>query len=135
MVIMASNLLASLALVFGAWMGARSLIQPEWGSKVVGLSVTPGKPEGKSEFRGTLGGMFLLGHLVTLIGLWRFDAMVAPLIVIPLAAGWFGAAFGRTVSIFLDDGTRTRLNWIWVALELGMAIAIAAPLIAFARLF
>ena len=124
---MIAQILASLALAFGGWMGLYSMLKPDWGARTVGLTPREGHKEGASEFRATFGGMFLFGHLVTLIMLWRLDQMSAPVITIPLSAAWIGAGLGRTLSILKDEGTATRQNGIWVAMEIGMGIAIGLP--------
>jgi len=131
---MISQLIASAILAFGAWMGFYSLIKPSWGSKTVGLIPMPGHAEGQSGFRATFGGLFLMAHLSTLVLLWWLDQMVAPVIVVPLAAGWVGAGLGRMISIWRDDGAATRQNWIWVGFELGMGCLIALPFVMMLKL-
>ena len=64
---MITQLIASAALLFGAWMGLFALFKPSWVAGVTGLQARDGHPEGPSEFRGTLGGLFLfqpsgIGH-------------------------------------------------------------------------
>lgn len=131
---MIAQFVSSAALLFGAWMGLYSMLKPAWGSKTVGLVPISGHSEGPSEFRATFGGLFLFGHLVTLFLLWRLDPMSAPMITLPLSAAWIGSGIGRTLSIFLDDGTGTRLNWIWVGFEVGMGLAIGLPVIMLLKL-
>lgn len=125
------QILASAALAFGAWMGLYAMLKPQWISKTVGLKPREGHSEAPSEFRGTLGGLFFFSHLVTLILLWRLDPMSAPIITVPLCAAWGGAGIGRLISIFRDAGCNTRQNWIWVAFEWGLALAIGAPFLQF----
>lgn len=131
---MISQLISSAALLFGAWMGLYSMLKPSWGSKAVGLEPIPGNKEGQSEFRATFGGMFVAGHLATVVCLWRLDQMISPIIVIPLAAAWIGAGLGRVFSIYKDDGAATRQNWIWVALELGLGVVISVPFLSLLKL-
>lgn len=131
---MIAQIISSLALAFGAWMGLYSMLKPAWGSKTVGLRPIEGNREGASEFRATFGGLFLFGHLITLILLWRLDQMIAPVICVPMAAAWFGAGSGRVLSILLDKDTATRQNWVWVAMEYGMALAIILPFLMMIRL-
>ena len=131
---MITQLIASAALLFGAWMGLFALFKPSWVAGVTGLQARDGHPEGPSEFRGTLGGLFLFSHLVSVILLWKLDQMSAPIIVVPLAAAWFGSGFGRVVSICLDIGTATRQNWIWVGFEMGMGLLISLPFLALVKL-
>ena len=126
---MLAQLIASAALAFGAWMGLYSMLKPRWGSKTVGLVPIEGHAEGISEFRATFGGMFLFGHLATLVALWKLDQMVSPVVCFPLAAAWIGSGLGRALSILRDDGAATRQNWIWVGFEVAMGVLIAVPLI------
>ena len=125
------TLIALPALAFGGWMGLYSMLKPSWGSKAVGLSATPGNHEGYSEFRATYGGLFFFGHLSALVGLFMFDSLVAPLVCVPLAAGWLGAGLGRMLSITRDADANTRQNWIWVGFEWGMGVLIGLPLLGF----
>lgn len=127
-----TDLIATIALAFGAWMGVYAMLKPRWASRVVGLSQTPGNAEGASEFRATYGGLFLFSHLATLAALNGLSPEVAPVIVLPLAAGWFGAGIGRTLSILRDDGTATRQNVIWVGFEAAMGLLIGLPLLSLA---
>lgn len=126
---MIAQWISSLTLAFGAWMGLYSMLKPSWGSKTVGLQPIEGHAEGPSEFRATFGGLFFFGHLFTLIALWKLDQMSAPVVCIPLAAAWCGSGLGRILSIFRDNGTATRLNWIWVGFEFGMGILISLPML------
>lgn len=121
------QLIASATLAFGAWMGLYSMLKPSWGSKAVGLVPKDGHPEGPSEFRASFGGLFFFGHLATLILLWKLDPLSAPVVLVALSAAWCGSGLGRILSIIKDEGTATRLNWIWVAFEMGMGLAISLP--------
>ncbi|MAK60406.1 MAG: hypothetical protein CMK09_05465 [Ponticaulis sp.] len=129
-----TQLISSAILAFGAWMGLYSMLKPSWGSKTVGLIPLPGHAEGPSEFRATFGGLFFFGHLVTLILLWKLDQLSAPIVTCPLAACWIGSGIGRMISIWRDEGTATRLNWIWVGFEMGMGILIALPFLVLLKL-
>ena len=131
---MIAQLISSIVLVFGAWMGLYSMLKPEWGSRTVGLRPIEGNREGISEFRASYGGMFLFGHLVTVILLWYLDQMVSPIVTIPLAAAWVGAGTGRLISIWKDAGANTRQNWIWVGFEMTMGILIVLPFVLMLRL-
>ncbi len=126
---MIAQVISSLTLAFGAWMGLFAMLKPDWISRTVGLTPTEGHAEGASEFRGTLGGLFFFSHLTTLVLLWYLDQMIAPIIVIPLAAAWAGSGIGRMLSIWRDEGTNTRQNWIWVGFELGFSALIILPFI------
>ncbi len=124
--------LNALALTFGAVLGARGLIDPQWASKLVRL-----KPDeqggGFAEFRATYGGLFLATHLVglyftlrwvlggqTMVGIYAAGAAAA------LSAAWIGTAGGRAFSIWRDD-TRTRFNEISVGVEFITGVLIGSP--------
>ena len=128
---MLSQIVSSLALIFGAWMGLYSMLKPSWGSRTVGLKPIEGHAEGVSEFRSSFGGFFLAGHLGTLFLLWKLDPMSAPVVTFPLGAAWIGSGCGRVLSIYLDEGAATRQNWIWVGFEWAMGVLIALPAILF----
>lgn len=128
------QIISSLFLAFGAWMGLFSMLKPSWGSKTVGLTPLPGHAEGQSEFRATFGGLFFFGHLATLVLLWKLEQMSSPIVTIPLAAAWVGSGLGRILSILRDDGAATRQNWIWVGFEFGMGIMISLPFIMLLKL-
>lgn len=131
---MIAQLISSAALAFGAWMGLYSMLKPSWGSKTVGLTPIAGHKEGVSEFRATFGGMLFFGHLITLVALWMLDQMIAPIMVLPLAAGWCGSGLGRMLSIWKDEGAATRQNWIWVGFEIGLGVIISLPFLMLIRL-
>jgi hypothetical protein len=128
------QLIASAALGFGAWMGLFALFRPTWVAGITGLQARADHPEGVSEFRATLGGMFFLGHLASLVCLWMLDQMIAPVITIPLGVSWIGSGLGRVVSILKDEGAATRQNWIWVGFEIGLGLLILLPFIAMLKL-
>jgi hypothetical protein len=124
--------LSALALVFGAALGARALINPHWAAKFVRL-----KPDeqggGFAEFRATYGGVFLFLHLIALVftvfymlGGEYVIGVLATGAGAAVAAGWAGSAFGRVVSIW-RDGTDTKFNRLSAGVETAMALAIAMP--------
>lgn len=127
------------ALFFGAFLGLAALFSPAWASRLVRLveDPDPQRPGGFSEFRATFGGLFLFSHLITallVMRLWSADqAILTTLIVLPLAFGWIGAGFGRFVSLVLDtDKNRAQgMIPVWIATELAMGLAIAAPFLQF----
>jgi hypothetical protein len=124
--------LSALALAFGAYLGARALIDPHWAQKLVRL-----RPDeqggGFAEFRAVYGGVFLGLHAVTLIFVlgWVLSgeivvgttAIGATAVV---SASWFGAAFGRLLSMLRDD-TRTKFNRLSVAIEVAMFVFVSLP--------
>lgn len=116
------------ACVFGAGLGLYAMINPGWASRLVRLAPMEGKVEGKSEFRATYGGLFLLGHA---FGLWAV-ATGQPawhMATAALGAGWLGSGVGRIVSI-VADRAGSALNWINVVVELVVALVLLLPIIA-----
>jgi len=125
-------ILNAIALLFGAVLGARGLIDPQWAARFVRL-----KPDeqggGFAEFRATYGGVFALSHAVALLlsvkwilgGEFLFGLYAAGAAA-PLAAAWAGSCGGRALSMW-RDGTRTRFNVMSAAVEALLALAIAAP--------
>ncbi|MEL6661771.1 MAG: hypothetical protein AAFR33_02115 [Pseudomonadota bacterium] len=125
------DILAIIGLAFGALIGFGSLVSPSWAAGVVRLVEDPDKPGGYSEFRATYGGLLLMTHGVALYLFLIGDSTSGALIALPLAAGWFGAAIGRTTSLVFDmDKLRApAMNPTWIATELILGLAIAAPLL------
>ena len=120
-------------------LGVTALISPSWASGVVRLveDPDPERPGGYSEFRATFGGFFMLSHMMTaalLLTVSKSDVnLLSILVVLPLAAAWVGAAFGRTVSLLLD-GSKNRTKGmipVWIPMEFLVGLAIAAPLLQF----
>ena len=127
------------ALGFGAVLGVAALFSPDWASGIVRLveDPDPEKPGGYSEFRATFGGLFMFSHLMTaalLLTVSRSELnLLSVLVVLPLAAGWVGASFGRTVSLLLDARkNRSRgMIHVWIPMEFLVGLAIAAPILQF----
>jgi hypothetical protein len=121
--------LAATALAFGTLIGLGSLVSPNWAAGVVRLVEDPDKAGGFAEFRATYGGLLMMLHLTGLIALFMLPPVMGLAAVLPIAAGWAGAGFGRMFSLIFD-AKRLRepaMNPIWIAVELILAIAIAAP--------
>jgi hypothetical protein len=119
---------AMVACMLGGALGLYAMVNPAWASRLVRLVPMEGKIEGKSEFRATYGGLFLLGHA---FGLWAV-ATGQPgwhLATATLGAGWLGSGVGRLVSIAADR-TATTLNWINVAIEAVMGLVLLLPFLA-----
>jgi hypothetical protein len=124
--------LSALALLFGAALGARALIDPHWAAKFVRL-----RPDeqggGFAEFRATYGGVFLFLHLIALlftaIYLWGGEYVIGVCATgagAAVAAGWGGSAFGRLLSIWRDKADTT-FNRMSAGVEAAMAFAIGMP--------
>lgn len=128
-----SEILALLGLGFGALLGLGALFAPEWASRVVRLKADPEKPGGYSEFRATYGGLFMLSHMTTFLIVLHAPDTIAVFVVLPLAAGWLGAAMGRAFSLVLDrdKGGDAKIIPIWMATEVALGLAIASPILQF----
>jgi hypothetical protein len=128
-----SEIISVLALAFGAALGLGGMFAPDWAAGLVRLKADPDKPGGYSEFRATYGGLFLLSHLITLLMVLMTPPGVSVFVVLPLAAGWLGAAMGRAFSMLLDraKGGDAKIIPIWMATEIALGLAIAAPILQF----
>lgn len=128
-----SEILALIGLGLGALMGLGALFSPNWAAGVVRLQPDPAKPGGYSEFRATYGGLLLLLHLTAFILVLHAPAAMGLAAALPIAAGWFGAAIGRTFSVLLDRGKggEAKIIPIWMATEIALGLAIAAPILQF----
>lgn len=129
------EIISVIALLFGAVLGLTALFSPLWASRVVRLVEDPDplRPGGFSEFRATFGGLFLFSHLMTTVMVLhlgpRTDPLLTTLIVLPLAAGWIGAGFGRLVSLIMDKRQNREPGMIpvWIPMEVATGLAIGAP--------
>ena len=113
-----------IACLAGGGLGLYAIINPAWASRLVRLVPIEGKIEGKSEFRATYGGLFFLAHAFVLWALLSGQAGAA-LAAAAMGAGWMGSGLGRLVSFALDR-TATPLNWLNVAIEGALGLALAA---------
>ncbi len=122
----------ALALAFGAFLGARALLDPNWAQRFVRL-----KPDeqggGFAEFRATYGGVFAFAHLAAL-ALTLFSLLGGEYVLgvaatggaFVLAAAWAGSSFGRLIAIW-RDGANTPFNRVSAGVEALLALAIGAP--------
>jgi hypothetical protein len=92
-------------------MGCLGFFFPARASALTGL--TPVTAAGRAEFRGTLGVTFIFLGLVPLI-------TKSDIAFLTVGVCWLGAAIGRIISIFLDQGNDPK-NWIAVLFELVIA--------------
>jgi hypothetical protein len=98
--------LSVLTLLFGAGLGIKGWLDPQWGAALVRLQARPDQPEGIAEFRGTFGGMFAGLHLAAL-GFVLLGSQAAGLAACGiLAAGWLGTAAARIHSFASDPAAR-----------------------------
>lgn len=127
------DIIALIALGFGTAIGLGSLFAPDWGAKVVRLKADPERPGGYSEFRATYGGLFMMLHLTALLMVLQAPPAMAMASLLPVSAGWFGAAIGRVFSMSLDRGKggEATILPIWMAIEIALGLAIAAPFLQF----
>lgn len=128
-----TDILALIGLGFGAALGLGALFAPDWAAGVVRLKPDPEKPGGYSEFRATYGGLLLLLHLSAFVMVLHGTPAMGLAAALPIAAGWFGAAIGRTFSMILDRGKggEAKIIPIWMATEIALGLAIAAPILQF----
>lgn len=125
--------LSALALAFGAFLGARGLLDPHWAQKLVRLR-PDAQGGGFAEFRAVYGGVFLGLHLVALVFVVSWIVIgkagmgsIAIGATAVIAASWFGAAFGRLLSMLRDGGTQTKFNQLSAGIEIGMFVLVGAP--------
>lgn len=125
--------LCVIGLCFGAFLGARGLLDPKWAAKLVRLR-EDGQGGGFAEFRATYGGVFLGLHLAALLLVFVYlrggaaiPGVAATGAVFATAAAWAGAAIGRLASIWRDPGANTAFNRLSAAVETVAALAIGAP--------
>ncbi|MGD9980944.1 MAG: hypothetical protein AB7H66_03500 [Hyphomonadaceae bacterium] len=124
--------LSALALIFGAALGARALIDPHWAARFVRLKEDE-QGGGFAEFRATYGGVFLFLHLVALVFVASYllggeyvIGVLATGAAAVIAAGWAGSALGRLFSMWRDK-IDTKFNRLSAGVEAAMAFAIGMP--------
>jgi hypothetical protein len=125
--------LSALALAFGAYLGARGLLDPQWAQKLVRLQ-PDAQGGGFAEFRAVYGGVFLGLHGLALcfVLAWIFVGQttmgaVAIGATAVISASWFGAALGRLLSMLRDGGTQTKFNQLSVGVEIAMFALVGGP--------
>lgn len=127
------TIIAALALGAGALMGLGALFAPGWAQGVVRLvpDPDPARPGGYSEFRATYGGLLFMVHMTALVILLKVGGFYSLIAIMPVAAGWFGAGLGRSLSLLLDTKENRAAGMIpvWIPLELALALAIACPVL------
>jgi hypothetical protein len=113
----------------GAMLGAYALTQVRTTLRRMGLAPADDTAYGLSEYRA-MGGHLLAGHALTAALLMQAPK-VGACFAGALSAAWFGAAFGRVVSMLRDKG-RAPLGFL--LLDLALALLLAAPLWTYVRL-
>ena len=125
------EIIALIALGICAAFGAGALFAPKWAAGMVRLVADPETPGGFSEFRAVYGGLLLLTHLSVMIIVMQEQLSLTYKIfaLFPLAMGWIGAGFGRTLSLLLDkaDNRENGLIPVLIPVEFALGIAILAP--------
>jgi hypothetical protein len=97
-------------------MGCLGLFFPKRAAAFTGLAALT--PPGRSEFRSTFGGLFLLAGIAPLV-------VTSPAAFLVVGLMWAGAAAGRVVSIVADNANSPK-NWAAVAFEAGFATLLLA---------
>ncbi len=135
MLLVAAWIVNALGLGFGAFLGLRGLLDPKWAQRLVRL-MPDEQGGGFAEFRATYGGVFLGLHGLALVMTLLYSlggeyvvGVAATGAAAVLSAGWAGAAFGRVLSMLLDSAD-TKFNRLSAGVEVALALAIAAPWIA-----
>jgi Domain of unknown function (DUF4345) len=107
-------------------MGLMGLLTPKIAAKFTGLNAT--NKTAFAEFRATFGGMFVVMGVVPI---WTGSALAFRM------AGciWLGAAFGRLLSVLLDDGYKEVKNIVGVGFEAGIGLLLLAGSPYFKTLF
>ena len=100
--------------------GLVALFAPRLTLRALRLQAVERHPEAVGESRATIAG-FWLG--VGLVSAAFFDQ---PFVQMALGAGWLFTGFGRLVSILSDRGA-TVYNWLFLALNLLLALMALAP--------
>jgi hypothetical protein len=88
-------------------MGCLGLFFPAKAMALTGLAAATAPA--RAEFRGTLGVTFIFLGLVPLM-------TQNPYAFLTVGVCWLGAAIGRVISIFVDDGNEPK-NWAAVGIE------------------
>ena len=134
-----TDIISIIALGFCAALGLGALFAPKWAAGVVRLVADPDpdKPGGFSEFRATYGGLLFMAHMTAIVILFQLTnndefsvKLMKVFTLLPIAAGWIGAGFGRTMSLILDraENRDKGLIPVWIPMELALGIAIALPI-------
>lgn len=107
--------LASLSAVITVGFGLLCLCAPRYSLSLIHLQTREGRHEAVAESRGTIAGFYLGVGLLCLVA-------PSPVAFWALALGWLFTAFGRGVSILLDNG-RTKFNFGSILCELALGLA------------
>jgi hypothetical protein len=108
------ELLAFSAAVATCIIGLFFLFAPALSFRALGLALGEGRRGGYAEARSTLGG-FPLGLGLAAIFLAQ------PMVYLALGSAYALAAFGRILSM-LSDGGNTLVNWVFVVIQIVLAI-------------
>lgn len=102
--------------IFTLAFGALMLFAPRLTLKLLRLQPVPAHPEAVGEARATLSGFYLGLALACIL-------LAQPLLYLALGLCWGLTAFGRIISMLSDDGNTVH-NWIWLAVEIVLAVLV-----------
>ena len=85
------------------------LLMPRLSLRILRLQTLPNVPSAISESRATMAGFYLGVGFCCIF-------FMQPFLYLALGAGWLITAFGRIISIILDNGN-SRYNWISCLVE------------------
>jgi uncharacterized membrane protein HdeD (DUF308 family) len=91
------------------------LFAPRLSFRLLRLQPTERHPEAVGEARATMSG-FYLG-----LGLCCILLAPQPMLYLALGFSWLFTAFGRIVSMLSDEGN-TLYNWVWLVIEVALAV-------------
>jgi hypothetical protein len=114
-------LAATASAIFTAAIGIFGMFMPEKALRLINLDFNPDRPEGKTEVRATLGGLFVCAGLFCV---WS----QTPEAFGTLGAAWLGAALIRSV-FMIPDRSATGINLVSVAVEVFVGIWLILPLV------
>jgi Domain of unknown function (DUF4345) len=99
-------------------MGLMGLLLPKVAARFTGLSAGNNKTA-FAEFRATFGGMFVV---MGFLPIWTGSSIAF------MMAGciWLGAAMGRLVSVFFDEGYKETKNFVGIGFETGIGLLLLA---------
>ncbi len=111
-----TEVLPNLGALITAGLGLMGLVRPS--AAAAFTNIEPVGVIGVSEIRATYGGFFLA------LGLWALIAQT-PATFLVVGIAWFGAAFGRAVSVFAD-GSNSARNLGGIAFEAAIGALLVA---------
>ena len=117
--------LAWSAAAFTFFLGLLMLFAPGLTFRLLRLQTTPDHPEAVAGARANMSGFYIGAGLSSIM-------LAQPLIYLTLGICWSLTAFGRVVSMLSDNGN-TIYNWIWLAIEVALAVMVLSFALGFVR--